>query len=462
MAKFDETKVRRDVLGRFTHKPHTEAVGVTLAPMRQDTPDRLSLLETWDARTEQYHIDFAGVPPHFFRAMLLNPKDKEALEAAVEGGGTNTMPAQITAYRLTQALSTPKDGRLTDGQAEQFATGLGLHDLTMTRTDDGGRVWEGVTQGGHKYQIVDRPIGRTNFRLQGTPSDGTYQTIDTRTLVGANRLQVLTGMNPLDAVGGSRNSEAGRKAKVDAAATMLSRVEAKRDQGADYRAQRQYMRRQSKRVAASVWEDKTTPADRAHQKMMDETTLNDSFLRVELDNDVDAGEFAEFEADWEEAAKRLPPIPSGLEPTLRIRKLGRHRTAGLYVPHVNTVVVDVRDPSALVREMGHYYGQVARRDAARTAAFAPTVLEYSERLVMPPDSWYSSARSADPNYYKTPEEIFARGFELWAHERRGVSGRVLNPKRFESFAYAPFKNQAVKKQMFAYFDKEFARKYDGD
>ena len=463
MGEFDETKIRRDVLGRFTHKPHTEAVGVTLEPMHQDAPDRLSLLETWDARTEQYHIDFDGVPPRFFNAMLLNSQDKAALTEAVDSGGRlSAIPAQVTAHRLTQALSGTRDGRLSDKQVEDFTTDMGLRDLTMTRTPDGGREWVGTTRDGDDYRVVDRPIGRANFRVQSKPGESPYQMIDTRTLVGAKRLQVLTNINPLEAVGGRASSNRQRLQQLQGAETMLERVEAKRDQGAQYRAQRSYMRRQSSRTRSSVWEDKATPADRAHQKMMDETTLNQSFLRVELDNDVDAEEFAEFEADWEEAAKRLPPVPTGLAPTLRIRKLGRHNTAGMYVPDVNTVVVEVRDPSALVREMGHYYDQVARRDASQGEGFAPVVAAYSKRLEMPYDSRYSAARSANPNYYKMPGEVFARGFELWAHERRGVSGRVLNPHRFDSFAYAPFRDETVKRQMFDYFDKEFARKYDGD
>ena len=306
--------------------------------------------------------------------------------------------------------------------------------------------------------------------------DRRYQFIDTRNLAGALRVKNITGINPLEV---GVDSSWGRpdglvptgKGRVPASAErfveaqanrlwagreLVDKLEERRSAGANFRAQQKHLRQQAAATTARAWEDKANP-DRQHQQMMKDTRLNDTFAKVEIDNDVAPEEFAEFEEHWQDTAKRLPPLPAGLEPTLRIRKLGRHHLSGMFVPQVNTVVVDVRDSSTMVKEMGHYYDMVARDSASLSPKFAPILSAYSNTLTIPPDVPRTGARAVKPAYYKTPTEVFARGFELWAHERRGVSGKSLDPTKLDTFPYQPFQNPELKQQLFDYFDKEFGR-----
>ena len=511
MTKFDEAKIRRDTKGRFADKPHDEAVGVSLQPMPQPEQVRYSFLEDWEDRTDEFNTAFEGVPTRFFTADPLKDEDVRrlayhidlnhdvwnTLTANEDKGGepwadyqqhikaghgsmwqTSNDPARHTLQRLTYATTAPKDGALTDEQVRQIATELDLTDVRalnerQLRSVGAKEAWSVKTRDGHQYIVVDklpasRDFQRAWMRRSIDGFDSSFQRIDTRSLVGAARLHNMTGVNALE-LGADKPVPRPRGVKYEdykreeatrflrqlwGAQQLLDQVEAKRREGANFRAQAKYVKQASAKTTARAWEDKLHP-DKTHQQMMADTALNDTFSKVEIDNDVSAEEFADFEATWEEAAKRLPQIPGRAAPTLRIRKLGRHKATGMYFPHVNTVVVDVRDSSSMVHEMGHYYDIATQNNASLDSGFVDVVDSYSKNLVMPKEAAHSSARAMKADYYQTPTEVFARGFEMWAHERQGVRGRVLNPNKFNGFAYAPFHNPELKTKLFAFFDERF-------
>ena len=515
MTGFDEGKHKRDVKGRFTFNPHAEAVGLSLEPMPSEG-QRYSFVEDWQALSDSHNHDFGGVPASFFTNPVLKVRDVEELGnqmdsmlALAKDSGldkdlgeyspTETHPWRLRTpnektpgtvlNRAVLSVTNPKDGLLTDTQLEAVATDLGLTGLVELEkpeqvTVPGTRAWTARDEDGRQFVVLEKASPSRNFQSERWTYDhkmggldSRYQFIDTRALVGAQRVKQLTGVNPLEVGADSswgrpeglvptgkhqRLSPKGREFVADqtkrlwAARELVDQLEARREEGANFRAQRAHFQRQSASTTARAWEEKANP-DRQHQQMMDDTVLNESFDRVEIDNDVDAEEFVEFEADWVEAAKRLPPLPKGLEPTLRIRKLGRHHLSGMYVPQANTVVVDVRDSSTFVKEMGHYYDMVARKNASLSPKFTKIVSGYGKGLELPANVARTGARAARPAYYKTPTEVFARGFELWAHERRGVSGKGLRPETLGTFPYQPFQDANLKQELFNYFDTEFGR-----
>ncbi|GAA4923648.1 hypothetical protein [Nesterenkonia rhizosphaerae] len=366
---------------------------------------------------------------------------------------------------------------------------------------------ENTTENGYREErwlmVSDHSTaGMKTFTLPGGRDPiGKHQQVtqvDVRSLVGASRIASLSGNNPLgrtamhphyhfgtgdypdDYPGGySHDAYQQRIDDLQSAGTIVNEVYAKRHelnhesfnaaqlasiatltdlqdaqlQGRNFIAQRKHLREQSGKIAG-VFDDKKHP-DKAHQQMMAETSLAAAngglFAKVEIDNDVDPEEYADFEAAIEEIAEKMPPIPADRRPDLRIRKLGKHRANGLFSASHNTVAVDVRTSEAYIHEMGHYYDLVAKGNASLSADFADISQEYSHAL-----------REPDPKkraYYDTPTEQLARGFEVYAVEKLGINNRLVNPSKFSNNDYAPYTgNPELKAKLFAFFDKTFSTK----
>lgn len=236
--------------------------------------------------------------------------------------------------------------------------------------------------------------------------------------------------------------------------------------------QQQYNASLEKETHAKSWEDKKH-VNKATQEIMQASTLNKFFSGLELDNDVDLAKFSDFE---QEMGRLIQKLPKGKQsPMLRLRKLGNHKAAGLYVPILNTLVVDFRQPgeiyadkpvsgekekagySSFVHEYGHYLDFQLHDDQTPLSLqdrFAPILNDYRKNL---------TAKLKDPVklvYYSTPTEVFARAFELYAHEA-GLEGNLIG-KDYEysldhgSPEYAAF-TKDNRKQLTEYFDsiKEF-------
>lgn len=87
----------------------------------------------------------------------------------------------------------------------------------------------------------------------------------------------------------------------------LQNLENAQLEGRNFIAQKKYVKEHSGSVA-TAYEDKKHP-DKVRQDMMKNTRLNKYFRKVEIDNDVDPAEFAQFEKDYEEVMGILPKIP---------------------------------------------------------------------------------------------------------------------------------------------------------
>lgn len=175
----------------------------------------------------------------------------------------------------------------------------------------------------------------------------------------------------------------------------------------------QSFRRNSSRTIATVYDDKKYQDQELNKK----TKFNQlGFYKVEVDTQKYLGQtfdydlFKEVESAWEDIYHLMPKASAS--PELKFRKLGKHKAAGLYVPDLNIVCVDVRTTTSFIHEYGHYLDYKTRNDGNQWSLderFYSIVEGYKKDL---PDDVGSSGKY-NRDYYCTPTEIFARGFELW-------------------------------------------------
>lgn len=452
-------------------------------------PIRYSFLEQFEEMTEQYEHDFEGFPKSFANADLRGkylpaPGGDPAREARfMRANRTGAIP-----QRMALAVSSTSDLKMSDEEVAELAERHGMTNLrqvdpaTAKSLRLGERSWV-ADYDGIEVAISGASGGTKNMRtysFRGSPSEPFAQRkfthVDIRGLAAAERIRRKTGVDILPIVTGSElarrenrvlmayenpdpghNEAAGKnhKAVIARHEEEISRafyeLEDAQSEARNFQAQAKYMKAKGGSVA-TAWQDKKNPS-KVHQEMAENTALRDDFAKVEIDNDVDPEEFRTFERAWEETRDKLPPIPEGREPTLRIRYLGKHKATGVFFPHANTIAVDVRDSSSFVHEYGHYVDLVTKDNASVGRGFREVVDNYSRTVKMP------AGMETKSGYYGTPTEVYARGFEMYAHERLGVDNRLLNPEKFDRFDFQPFQeNPELKSKMFDLFDEAFAEK----
>lgn len=236
------------------------------------------------------------------------------------------------------------------------------------------------------------------------------------------------------------------------AVQALSALEEAQFEGRNFMAQRKHIRESDSKIA-TAFDDKKNP-DKTRQEMMSQTSLavsnGGTFSKVEIDNDVDPEEYADFESAIHDIESKLPSVPDQRRPDLRIRKLGKHKANGIFNATRNTVAVDVRTSEAYIHEMGHFYDLVAKDNASLSEDFRSISRSYESSLI-----------ESDPKrrgYLNTPTEQMARGFEVYAVERLGINNRLVNPSKFDRNDYAPYtEDPEMKQRIFEFFDKLFDR-----
>lgn len=361
---------------------------------------------------------------------------------------------QFATYRFTRPYAIIPGATLT----KKYGGVKNVDELCQRLETDGYEISEikpprveaerAVSGGNEHVKLVlhHNPDGTNTVLGGGTrPAliSGRFSKASFRCLIGAERIRRATGKNPLDLVKVSPGEE-----NVDDYASLLDETLKAQSFGERIRDQQKYVS-ETKTSLASAWEDKKYP-DQTHRELAENSILLQAgFRKVEVDNDVDPKEFHDFEQAVLEAQKKLPKIPAGTTPAIRVRKLGKHRALGLYVPHVNTICVDVHDSGSFVHEYGHML-DFQSTESSMGDDFAEVIGGYRQALVM--DG--SASRSA--KYYQVPTEIWARAFELWGRERLGIDNRTVKPKEaYESrFDYRPFQeNPGLKAKAFRVFDR---------
>lgn len=241
----------------------------------------------------------------------------------------------------------------------------------------------------------------------------------------------------------------------------------------------------------------TFRTDKKYQdtKLNQETIFNQlGFRKVEVDTqkydsqEFDYKQFKTVEADFEQICDKLPHALA--YPELKFRKLGKHKATGLYDPILNIIAVDVRDTTSFIHEYGHYldYNHGTNGEYSLSEEFEFIISSYKnnfnlffakkeeelrstlmalgkerngyelisikEKLKAEElDNLRAAKKLID--YYTTPTEIFARGFELWVFETIASDSKLLNSRNVynNQIEYASFKG--LKESLFSFFNNIF-------
>lgn len=148
---------------------------------------------------------------------------------------------------------------------------------------------------------------------------------------------------------------------------------------------------------------------------MDSTLFTEyGFNFVEIDNDTDLEKLNQVEQEWKDIYSKLPKI-NGAKTDLRFRKLGKHNATGLYYPTQHCLCVDIRSVSSMIHEYGHLVDyELFDNVISLSPEFREVIRSYSLEVSKLSKESYVSKKS---NYYTTPTEVFARGFELYMSKR---------------------------------------------
>ena len=216
---------------------------------------------------------------------------------------------------------------------------------------------------------------------------------------------------------------------------------------------------------ARSWETKKN-INKETQHIMEMTPLHKHFEGIELDNDVDLRQFSRFQ---DEAMRLMERLPDGHEkPILRLRKLGNHRAAGMYVPALNTLIVDFRRPSevyanrqanskeeasysSFIHEYGHYLDYTLRKEGTPPLSLKPEFAIVQQLYAHKLQNYKALLSSKDINYLTTPTEVFARAFEIYTHDDCGLRGN-LNKDRLLGPQYEAF-DKGLRMEVASYFDQ---------
>lgn len=221
---------------------------------------------------------------------------------------------------------------------------------------------------------------------------------------------------------------------------------------------------QSRKVIATVADDKKyqdsllNRSTRFNRLGFRKVEVDTAPYRVDVSNgaqlayktlDFDYNEFRNVEEAWEKIVDRLPQ--GMVSPELKFRKLGKHKATGLYHPTFNIIAVDVRDTTSFIHEFGHYLDftyQGGEEECSLQDDFADILASYQDTL---------PRNTSKYAYFKTPTEVFARGFELWVFETIISDSPLLQDKRayYGAPEYLAFKN--CKKELINYYNNLFGK-----
>ena len=211
---------------------------------------------------------------------------------------------------------------------------------------------------------------------------------------------------------------------------------------------------------ASVWETKKNIPEKVLVAMA-ESSFNDTFGFVEFDEECDLEKLRKLEKEWD-AIKKLLGIGSYQNVSIRFRKLGNHKAAGLYFPFLQCLCVDVRCPSSMVHEVFHMLDyQEGRRSSkysflAIKERYSHCLKESLGRLPEATRKKLEGKSKYNLAYYLTPTEIFARCGEIYMVRVLGVDNSLVKPE--EDFAYP--KDEQLEKLIAEYFNEMIKERRD--
>lgn len=125
--------------------------------------------------------------------------------------------------------------------------------------------------------------------------------------------------------------------------------------------------------------------------------------------------------------------------TLRFRRLGNHKAAGLYYPAYRCIAVELDEPWAFTHEFGHMldylHGGVSNgtKNAAFKAVYDRYVEVFDRKLsndTALSDRLRKGGQKSKYNYYTRETEVFARSFELFMSSKLNLDNTILQGIEF--------------------------------
>jgi len=238
----------------------------------------------------------------------------------------------------------------------------------------------------------------------------------------------------------------------------------------NYQMMEKYDRDTAKEVATAWTTKKNIPEQT--QKAMDESLFKKNFGFVEYDEGVDLEKMKNWEKEWEKLSPHMPKADT--VPDLRFRLLGKHRAAGIWVNGANSIGIDPRDERStvdgdkvvingirsFVHEYAHYLDYRTKNNdnglvsnLSMQSEFSPILDEYQKRINEKSDV-FTGRGKYDADYYKTPTEVFARGFEVYFSKFDNIQTSLAqDSSMLRGVEYDAFKGMEDK--LADYFEKTF-------
>ena len=166
---------------------------------------------------------------------------------------------------------------------------------------------------------------------------------------------------------------------------------------------------------------------------MEKSNWNNHFGYVEFDQDCDLALIEELEKEFGAIAGKFS-WDKEEEVSLRFRRLGNHKAAGLYYSALKCICVDINNPSSLVHEYFHMLDYTNDR-ASRTAAFSSVYYRYKELIEQyaKTDDSIQGNSKYNKSYYLQPTEVFARCGEMYLVRVKEIDNSVVKTR--DNFAY---------------------------
>lgn len=213
--------------------------------------------------------------------------------------------------------------------------------------------------------------------------------------------------------------------------------------------------RQADKDFAKVWQTKKNIPQKMLSKM-ENSSFNDWFGYVEFDEECDLEKIAEIEKEFQRTVNMLGVAKQDTV-SVRFRKLGHHKAAGLWFPYLRCLCVDVRYPSSMIHEYFHMLDSL-NGDLSEKYSFYEIRKRYEElvredmknaseeqKRVLQGKSKYNLS------YYLIPTEIFARCGEMYMVRHRKVNNSLV--KDDGEFGYP--KDDILDRMISRYFDAMF-------
>lgn len=166
---------------------------------------------------------------------------------------------------------------------------------------------------------------------------------------------------------------------------------------------------------------------KTHLERMEKNAFLGRYGYVELDNDVDLKKFRIIEDNFKELCEKIY-VPKRKDYSFRIKKLGKHRAAGVFFPYYKTTIFDLNHPDAFVHELWHQIDAIMAEDLSgydyfsETLEFREVFDKYKELITNHVESLpsehafkqqWTGKTKFNKSYYLKPTEVLARSGEVY-------------------------------------------------